>query len=143
MSFFDKVKRAGKTIVDSGSKTMLKTDVVFLEREIKSRKQRFGVEVYELMEQLEIDTDLTIDEKESKIRLAFDRARKDIAVIQAKIECKREEMGFLMGQNGDMSGATDGTEYPMATNVGTVQNHVMTTSHPSDSTEMEHGITQI
>lgn len=73
----------------------LQTDVVFLEREIKSRKQKFGVEVYELMEQLELDIGMNTDDKETKIRLAFDQARKDIAVIAAKIECKREEMAVL------------------------------------------------
>ena len=66
-----------------------------MEREIKSRKQAFGVEVYELMEQLEIDTGMPTEEKETKIRAAFDAARKDIAVIQAKIECKKEEMSVL------------------------------------------------
>jgi hypothetical protein len=71
------------------------TDIVFLEREIKARKQKFGVEVYELMEQLELDTGMNTDEKETKIRLAFDQARKDIAVVSAKIECKREEMAVL------------------------------------------------
>jgi hypothetical protein len=66
-----------------------------LEREVKSRKQVFGVEVYDLMEALEVDTGMPTEEKETKIRLAFDAARKDIAVIQAKIECKKEEMSVL------------------------------------------------
>ena len=48
-----------------------------------------------MMEQLELDTGMPTEEKEAKIRLAFDRARKDIAVIQAKIECKREEVAVL------------------------------------------------
>jgi hypothetical protein len=72
-----------------------------LEREIKSRKQAFGVEVYELMEALEVDTGMPTEEKEAKIRLAFDSARKDIAVIQAKIECKKEEMSVLATESGE------------------------------------------
>jgi hypothetical protein len=71
------------------------TDVAFLERQINQRKQKFGVEVYELMEQLELDTGMPTEEKEQKIRLAFDSARKDIAVTQAKIEVKKEEMAVL------------------------------------------------
>lgn len=63
----------------------------------------FGVEVYDLMEALEQDTGMPTEEKESKIRLAFDNARKDIAVIQAKIECKKEEMSVLEAES---SGAT-------------------------------------
>lgn len=73
-----------------------------MEREIKSRKQAFGVEVYELMEALEVDTGMPTEEKEAKIRLAFDSARKDIAVIQAKIECKKEEMTVLATESASV-----------------------------------------
>jgi hypothetical protein len=59
-----------------------------LDREIKTRTQAFGVEIYDLMEELENDDSLSVTEKESKIRAAFDAARKDIAVIAAKKECK-------------------------------------------------------
>uniref|UniRef100_A0A7S2A575 Uncharacterized protein n=1 Tax=Trieres chinensis TaxID=1514140 RepID=A0A7S2A575_TRICV len=130
-SFLEKMKAAGKTIVDSGAKTMLKTDIVFLEREIKSRKQRFGVEVYELMEQLEVDTGMSIEEKETKIRLAFDRARKDIAVVQAKIECKREEMTQL--ELNSEGGGGCGVNTTLADGSGI---------SGLDATEMEHGITE-
>lgn len=44
---------------------------------------------------LEVDNDMPMEEKEQKIRISFDRARKDIAVIQAKIECKKEEIATL------------------------------------------------
>ena len=40
---------------------------MFLDREIKIRKQTFGIEIYDLMEELETSTDLTTDAKESKI----------------------------------------------------------------------------
>jgi len=66
-----------------------------LEREIKTRKQEFGITIYDLMEELENDSSLGTEEKESKIRAAFDAARKDIAVIAAKKECKKEEMSVL------------------------------------------------
>ena len=79
----------------SPTKLFTQTDVAFLERQINQRKQKFGVEVYELMEQLELDTGMPTEEKEQKIRLAFDSARKDIAVTQAKIEVKKEEMAVL------------------------------------------------
>eukprot|EP00559_Dactyliosolen_fragilissimus_P008773 CAMPEP_0184855742 /NCGR_PEP_ID=MMETSP0580-20130426/885_1 /TAXON_ID=1118495 /ORGANISM="Dactyliosolen fragilissimus" /LENGTH=130 /DNA_ID=CAMNT_0027350327 /DNA_START=73 /DNA_END=465 /DNA_ORIENTATION=+ len=98
MSFMDKMKKVGRSMVDTGARTMLKTDIIFLEREIRSRKQQFGVEVYDAMEFLEVDNNMTLDEKERKIRLPFDHARKDIAVIQAKIECKKEELSVLEAQ---------------------------------------------
>ena len=71
-----------------------KTDILFLEREIKTRKQAFGVEIYDLMAELEA-SDMPASDKESKIRSSFDQARKDIAVIEAKKECKKEEMAVL------------------------------------------------
>ena len=77
--------------------------MVFLEREVKNRKMAFGVEVYDLMQELELDTGMPTEEKEAKIRLAFDSARKDIAVIQAKIECKKEEMSVLDAESGTVS----------------------------------------
>jgi len=122
----DKFRQAGKTIVDSGSRAMLKTDIVFLEREIKSRKQRFGIEVYELMEQLETDTsNMSMQEKEKKIRLAFDSARKDIAVIKAKIDCKKDEL------EEDASNATS--------NIPPSTGNLVMCGHPSDRLEEEYG----
>eukprot|EP00588_Corethron_pennatum_P014796 CAMPEP_0194278474 /NCGR_PEP_ID=MMETSP0169-20130528/11319_1 /TAXON_ID=218684 /ORGANISM="Corethron pennatum, Strain L29A3" /LENGTH=126 /DNA_ID=CAMNT_0039022673 /DNA_START=196 /DNA_END=576 /DNA_ORIENTATION=- len=86
---------AGKAMVDSGAKTMLKTDVVFLEREIKNRKQKFGLEMYDLMEALEDDTSLSVEEKEGRIRLAFDITRRDVAATKVKINLKYEEMATM------------------------------------------------
>jgi len=125
----DRMKKAGRMVVDSGAKTMLKTDIIFLQREIKSRKQRFGVEVYELMESLEVDSDLTIDEKEGRIRLAFDRARKDIAVVQAKIDCKQEEMTILEEESAAALAASNSSG---PSSHHQPSNHVIMTGHPSD-----------
>jgi hypothetical protein len=99
---------------------------MFLEREIKTRKQAFGIEIYDLMEELEAAEGMTTDDKESKIRNAFDTARKDIAVIQAKKECKKEEMSVL-----ETDGAELGSDIPPSS--GTV----LTNSHPQDP-EMEN-----
>jgi hypothetical protein len=94
---------------------------LFLEREIKSRKQTFGVEIYDLMEELEASENISTSDKEAKIRASFDQARKDIAVIQAKKECKKEEMSVL---------DPDGT----ATNdIPPSSGTVLTNSHPQDS----------
>mmetsp|Transcript_22310 Transcript_22310/g.31405 ORF Transcript_22310/g.31405 Transcript_22310/m.31405 type:complete len:129 (+) Transcript_22310:63-449(+) len=127
MSFMDKLKKAGKGVVDAGAKTMLKTDVLFLDREIKTRKQAFGIEVYDLMEELEAAENMANEEKEAKIRSAFDSARKDIAVIEAKKECKKEEMAVLEAADG--GGATS--------NIPPSSGTVLTNSHPQDS-EMEN-----
>lgn len=123
----DKMKKAGKSVVDAGAKTMLKTDILFLDREIKSRKQTFGIEIYDLMEELESNDDLAVSDKEAKIRASFDAARKDIAVIQAKKECKKEEMAVLEAESG--VGMDTTYDIPPADGV------VVTNDHPSSRTQ--------
>ena len=86
------------------------------------------------MELLEVDNDMPMEEKEQKIRLAFDRARKDIAVVNAKIECKKEEISVLEAQQHAAKAEKD--------KVGTgsippSSGHVLVSGHPS---EMEYGL---
>merc|ERR1712038_2088939 len=131
----DKMKKVSRSLVDSGAKTMLKTDVAFLEREIRQRKQRFGVEVYDCMELLEVDNDMPMEEKEQKIRLAFDRARKDIAVVQAKIECKKEEISVLEAQQ--KAAAKDGNNTFGSGDIPPSSGNILVSDHPS---EMEYGM---
>jgi hypothetical protein len=94
------------------------TDIVFLDREIKNRKQAFGIEIYDLMETLETNATMSTEDKEKKIRAAFDSARKDIAVIVAKKECKKEEMSVL-----EADGAA-------SSNIPPSSGTVVTNSHP-------------
>lgn len=103
------------------------TDIVFLEREIKTRKQTFGIEIYDLMEQLENNDSKTVQEKEAEIRAAFDSARKDIAVIAAKKECKAEEMAVLEAEQAAAGGDPDEMAIPPASGA------VMTNAHPSEA----------
>mmetsp|Transcript_2424 Transcript_2424/g.3680 ORF Transcript_2424/g.3680 Transcript_2424/m.3680 type:complete len:140 (-) Transcript_2424:317-736(-) len=127
------------TILNALHYLMIQTDVVFLEREIKQRKQQFGVEVYELMEDLEVDRDTPVEEKESKIRAAFDSARKDIAVSQAKIECKREEMAVLEAEAAAAAAAENGTTTG-GSNIPPSSGTILQQGHPDDSmaSELEH-----
>ena len=99
---------------------------MFLDREIKSRKQMFGIEIYDLMEDLENNDGMPVQEKEAKIRAAFDAARKDIAVIQAKKECKKEEMAVLEAES-NAGGSGGGTPYDIPPSDGVV----VTNDHPS------------
>jgi hypothetical protein len=96
-----------------------------LDREIKTRKQTFGIEIYDLMEELETDDSLTVTEKETKIRSAFDAARKDIAVIQAKKECKKEEMAVLDAES-------EAHENSMSNSIPPSSGTVLTNQHPSE-----------
>jgi hypothetical protein len=94
-----------------------------LDREIKTRKQSFGIQIYDLMEELELNDALSVTEKEAKIRALFDGARKDIAVIQAKKECKKEEMLVL-----EAEGETD-----LVASIPPSSGTVLTNSHPSEA----------
>ena len=95
-----------------------------MDREIKTRKQNFGIDIYDLMEDLETNDSMSVTEKEAKIRALFDAARKDIAVIQAKKECKKEEMMVL-----DAEQETDLVSSVIPPSSGTI----LTTSHPSEA----------
>lgn len=101
------------------------TDVILLDREIKARKQAFGIDIYDLMEELENDTALAQDDKETKIRAVFDAARKDIAVIRAKQDCKKEEMAVLDAE-GDHTTTTESLIPPSS-------GAVVTNQHPSET----------
>lgn len=126
MSLMDKVKKAVNPMINAGAKTMLKTDVMFLDREINSRKQSFGIEIYDLMEELEGADGMSEQDKEAKIRASFDNARKDIAVISAKKECKKEEIAVL--------NATQGIgDVPPEPAIPPSSGTVLTNAHPQDA----------
>jgi len=112
--------------VNAGAKQMLKTDVFFLDREINTRKQSFGIEIYDLMAELEQSEGMSDQDKEAKIRAAFDNARKDIAVIEAKKECKKEEIAVLNANQavGDV---------PAQSAIPPSSGTVLTNGHPQDA----------
>lgn len=99
-----------------------------MDREIKNRKQTFGIEIYDLMAELENDDSTPASEKEQKIRAVFDAARKDIAVIQAKKDCKKEEMAVLDAESGATT-APSTTTSDIPPSSGTV----LTNSHPAQT----------
>lgn len=76
------------------------------------------------MEELESTANLDTNAKEAKIRNSFDQARKDIAVIQAKKECKMEEMAVLEAEENGQQPTFD-----IPPSSGTV----LTNTHPADT----------
>ena len=86
------------------------------------------------MELLEVDNDMSLEEKEQKIRLAFDRARKDIAVITAKIECKKEEISVLEAQQ-KAAAVGGGRDTFGAGDIPPSSGNIIVSGHPS---EMEY-----
>lgn len=96
----------------------------WIEKLKRANKQTFGIEIYDLMEDLENNDSMAVQDKEARIRAAFDAARKDIAVIQAKKECKKEEMAVLEAESNV---GTAGTTYDIPPSDGVV----VTNDHPS------------
>jgi hypothetical protein len=75
------------------------------------------------MEELENNTAMSTEEKEGKIRAAFDAARKDIAVIQAKKECKKEEISVLDAE----------ADQALVNEIPPSSGAVLTNAHPSEA----------
>ena len=97
-----------------------------MDREIQNRKRSFGIEIYDLMEELESTTNLDTNAKKANIRNAFDQARKDIAVIQAKKECKMEEMAVLEAEENQQ-------QQQPTFNIPPSSGTVLTNTHPADT----------
>jgi len=92
------------------------------------------------MELLEVDNEMSVQEKEQRIRLAFDRARKDIAVISAKIECKKEEIGVLEAQQKAAAAAAQSNSDSFGSgDIPPSSGNIFVSGHPS---EMEYGISK-
>lgn len=106
-------------------------DVALLDREIKTRKQTFGIDIYDMMAELETNDTFSAEEKEQKIRAIFDAARKDIAVFQAKKECKLEEMAVMDAENGTKPTTT-------TNNIPPPTGTVITNEHPSEEAAANH-----
>jgi len=63
--------------------------VVFLERDIKSRKQAFGIEVYDILSQS------SGGDSSAEIQRAFEQCQSDIQHLEAKVTSKRREMDAI------------------------------------------------
>lgn len=112
--FLTKMKSASQrfagTVADAGAKTMLKTDMVFLERDIKTRKEAFGVEIYDILKSANNDNSATSCAEE--IQKAFEQCQGDIQHLENKVTSKQDEMRAIdqssnaAGAGGSGSGGT-------------------------------------
>eukprot|EP01083_Nonionella_stella_P134589 409469_1 len=96
-NFLTSMKKASQrfaaTVADTGAKTMLKTDVAFLERDINARKQAFGIEVYGILKANSNPTvtgSATISAPD--IQKAYEQCQGDIQHLEAKVISKKREM---------------------------------------------------
>lgn len=96
--FWGKIQNAGKFVQAAGQKTKLKAEIALLDQNMKGRKQQFGVEMYDLMEQKK--TFGGKGETEPKVVEVFEGAEKDIAMIIEKKDAKQAEIDGLGQQDG-------------------------------------------
>lgn len=92
------MKNAGKFVQAAGQKTKLKAEIALLDQNMKGRKQQFGVEMYDLMEQKK--TFGGKSETEPKVVEVFESCEKDIAMVIEKKDAKQAEIDGLGQQDG-------------------------------------------
>eukprot|EP00578_Thalassiosira_sp_NH16_P020783 CAMPEP_0181103702 /NCGR_PEP_ID=MMETSP1071-20121207/15014_1 /TAXON_ID=35127 /ORGANISM="Thalassiosira sp., Strain NH16" /LENGTH=93 /DNA_ID=CAMNT_0023186809 /DNA_START=469 /DNA_END=750 /DNA_ORIENTATION=+ len=71
--------------------------MVFLERDIKTRKEAFGIEIYDILKAG------GAADSASEIQTAFERCQGDIGHLETKVRSKKDEMRAI-----DRSSAGDG-----------------------------------
>jgi hypothetical protein len=108
----EKVKKVGKSISDAGIHTKLRAEMALLDREMKIRKEQFGVEVFELTQASDeasskkkrtsiTDTvknamkDKEVSQQEKDIQACIDEAKTDITIVDGKIQSKQREINML------------------------------------------------
>lgn len=92
-SWWDKVKK-------SGQKTKLRADIALVELEIKGRKKKFGVDLYDVLTNdkqklLGISAGTLFKGKNDEMKAAFERARDDIAGMLARKEDLQRQRDVL------------------------------------------------
>lgn len=113
-NWFNKVKNAGVFVKAAGMKTKAKGEIALLDNNMKGRKQQFGVEMYDLMEQKK--TFGGKSETEPKVVEVFDLAAKDIAMIIEKKDAKQGEIDALGAGDKDLPAESMGEKAKKAGN---------------------------
>lgn len=65
--------------------------MVFLERDIKTRKHAFGIQIYDILSMNNASTST------SEIQKAYEECQRDINELENKVRSKREEMKAIAG----------------------------------------------
>jgi hypothetical protein len=100
-----KASKAGRAISEAGTGTKLRAEMALLDREMKIRKEQFGIEVFDLsVASDEGDSKKGIakrvsaameSETEKVIQACIDQSKKEVASIQTRIASNRREIGNL------------------------------------------------
>lgn len=101
-----KMAKAGRAISNAGTTKKLQAQTALLDREMKNRKEQFGVEVFDLFlasdqkEKKGQRDSVTINpsnmtQQEKEIQACIDNAKGDVAEIEGRIKSKQTEMNML------------------------------------------------
>lgn len=102
----EKVKKAGASVSNAAAAAKIKAEMALLDREMKIRKEQFGLEVFELTKASDEAQKKGIkgavagvmsglSQQEKDIQACIDEAKADVALIEAKITSKRREIEML------------------------------------------------
>lgn len=102
----EKVKKAAAAVSNAATAAKIKTEMALLDREMKIRKEQFGLEVFELTKASDAEEKKGIkaavsgvmsgmSQQEKDIQACIDEAKADVALIEGKITSKEREIGML------------------------------------------------
>lgn len=101
-----KLSKTGKMFSNAGTGTKLRAQMTLLDREMKIRKEEFGLEVFDLAKSTEdkekkglkgaISKAMTgLSEQEKEIQKTVDSAKKDVETLEGKIVSMERQITFL------------------------------------------------
>jgi len=101
-----KMSKTGKMLSDAGAGSKIRAQMQMVYREIKIRKENFGLEVYDYTEKSDdkekkglkgkISKALTsFSEQEKEIQDVIDVAKKDVEVIEIRVKSLERQIAFL------------------------------------------------
>jgi len=105
-----KVSKTGKMFSNAGTGTKIRAQMTLIDREIKIRKEEFGVEVYDLAKPSDdklkkglkgaISKAVAgLSDQEKEIQKAVDTAKKDVEAIEGEVKSLERQKNFLGSEN--------------------------------------------
>ena len=105
-----KLSKTGKMFSNAGTGTKLRAQMTLLDREMKIRKEEFGLEVFELAKSTEdkekkgikgaISKAMTgLSEQEKEIQKIVDTAKKDVETLEGRVTSLERQITFLESES--------------------------------------------
>ena len=105
-----RLSKTGKMFSDAGTGTKLRAQMTLIDREIKIRKEEFGLEVFEMVKSSEdkqkkglkgaISKAMTgLSEQDKDIQKVVDTAKKDVEAIELRVTSMERQITFLESES--------------------------------------------